>query len=1842
MSDRERLLLDRLREATLALRDVVNERDALLRARHEPIAIIGISCRLPGGADDPARLWALLDAGRDAITSLEPRWALTGARPGEAAPRWAGLLTGAVDEFDPGFFGIAPREAQTLDPQHRVLLELGWEALEDACVPVHALKDSKTGVFIGATNTDYARLVARLPPEEQDAYTITGNLLSVAAGRLAYTWGLRGPCVTVDTVCSSSLVTVHLACQSLRAGECGLAIAGGVNLILSAEAMEGVQRTQALAPDGRCKTFDARANGFARGEGAGLVVLKRLRDALRDGDPIRALIRGSAVNQDGASAGLTAPSRSAQEAMLRDALASARASAEDIGYVETHGTGTSLGDPIEVEALRAVLGDPRPDGRPCVLGAIKTNIGHLEAAAGVAGLIKTALILERGRIPKNLNFTTLNPRIELERSALELATAARDWPRGATPRLAGVSSFGLSGTNAHVILEEAPPRRAPPTPALESTAEPALFVLSAKTPAALAELCGRLRDQLRAQAHPLGDIAYSLATARSPLARRLAIVASSREELTSVLERAAEGETPAGSARGRVRRARPALALLFTGQGSQRLGMGRELHARWPCFRDAFDRCAALFDRALDRPLTAIMWAEPGGPDAHLLDQTQYTQPALFALQYALAALWRAWGVEPVALAGHSVGELAAACVAGVFSLEDAARLVSARARLMQALPAGGAMTVLEAPEDEVRRAVAQRDRVDIAAVNAPAQVVISGARADVDAVAAGFSNARALTVSHAFHSPLMEPMLEAFTRVARGVTYHPPARPLVSCLSGALAGEEVARAEYWIRHVREAVRFADAVTTMHELGARAFLELGPRPALLGNVARCLPAADPTLIASLRSKHGERRSALEALARAWATGCALDWGGVFPGGGRRVRLPRYPWQRARCWIPLAEASASAPPRAEVGAYYDAVAQAAEGDGDEERYLTFAPFHQPVPGFSWLLATIEPARHPEQARRVLAAQREMREVLFRHVDLESCRDALDIGCGYGTDLARLAAQHPRLRLHGHTVSEEQVRVARARLDKQGVGERAQVLLRDSAAQPFTADYDLVFGVEVACHIRDKAALFANVGARLREGGALVLSDFVSNLREDIIHEDTSSFLVTAARWAETLARNGLRLVDCVDVSPEIANFLDDPDYEQNLQRLQERRETAGIRDALGSYDQLGELLRRRMVSYALMTARRAPAGADEADLVRDNLRALDERRAYTSCLRGHQALDDSPFLRVTWRSRPLSEDAAAESPPARWLILGDDVRGDALASALEGRGHAVARAPAPPDAGAAETTLRQAFSLQPPSAVVLLCEDAREDPAALDDDALARSLSRGAEQTLALTQALARAPWRDAPRLWLVTRGAQATHQRPRARVSLSQAPILGLARVIAMEHPEFRCARVDIDPSWPEEHIEPLLAELLADDAEDEVALRGEARLVARVERVEPPAREAPFTAREDGVYLITGGLGGLGLRVAAWLVERGATRLLLLGRRGAASESQRAAVADLVARGAEVRVLAADVSRRDELARALASLDPKTPLRGVVHAAGVADPCMLAELTPARLRAVMAPKALGAAHLDALTRDYALDLFVLYASMSGLLGLAGTGNYAAANALLDALAHDRRARGRAGLSVDWGVFAGVGLAAARDDRERARYSAGMRGMSSEEGLDALERALASDEAQLGVAPLDAAQWVESYPAAASSRRVAPLLRVTPDRAPRGAAILERLRGASPDERARLVLTTVRAQAAQVLRVPEDELDLEEPLTSLGMDSLMGLELRNRIETALGLKVAPTLLWTYPTVLALSHHLAGELGEPTRDDAERHEPSPDDLDDLSDLSDEDSARLIDEEFDALL
>ncbi|MGC3998938.1 MAG: beta-ketoacyl synthase N-terminal-like domain-containing protein [Anaeromyxobacter sp.] len=895
-----------VKRALLEIRQLRAELAGLRGAVRAPIAVVGMGLRLPGGVRDADGLARLLWSATDAVAGIPAeRWSLEDFldqdpdAPGRMTTRFGAFLED-VDRFDAEYFGISPREAATMDPQQRLLLEVAHHALEDAGLPAGRLAGSRTGVYVGMANGDYGRALFA-HAEAIDTYFSTGNAFSVAAGRLSYLLGALGPAVVVDTACSSSLAALHLACQALRLGECDRALVGGVNLVLTPEMNISFSKARMMAADGRCKTFDAAADGYVRGEGCCVLVLRPLDQALAAGDRVLAVIRGSALNQDGRSSGLTAPSGPAQEAVIRAALEAAGVAPQAVGYVEAHGTGTPLGDPIEVGALAAALCAGRDPARPLRIGSIKTNIGHLEAAAGLAGVAKVIVALQRRELPPHLHFRQGNPHIDWS-SPIAVPTAVEPWTPIDGRRLAGVSSFGFSGTNAHAVLEEAPPREAPPAGPPRG---PHLLALSARDEVALAELARAYQEAL-AGGERVEDLCFTAAAGRTHHAARLSVVgqdaAALQRGLAAHLAGAPGPEVVAGRVEGGLR---PQVAFLFTGQGAQCAGMGRALYEAEPVFRRTLDACAEVLAPRLPRGLLEVMFGAPGESP---IDQTTWAQPATFALEVALAALWRSWGIEPVAVMGHSLGEYAAACVAGVFSLEDGIRLVAERGRANGALPPGGAMAAVFAPEEVVAQAVAQAGgAVAVAAYNGPAHQVVSGPEAAVEALTARLEQAghqvKRLRVAHAAHSPLVEPALPALQRALQELRFGAPRLALVSNLTGAVAGPgELARPAYWLAHQREPVRFAQSIQALGALGITHFLEVGPHPVLVGMAAECLPGAGREWLPSLRRGQPDLAVMLEALQRLHAGGAEVDWEAFGRArGGRRVAAPRYPFRRRRHW-----------------------------------------------------------------------------------------------------------------------------------------------------------------------------------------------------------------------------------------------------------------------------------------------------------------------------------------------------------------------------------------------------------------------------------------------------------------------------------------------------------------------------------------------------------------------------------------------------------------------------------------------------------------------------------------------------------------------------------------------------------------------------------------------------------------------------------------------------------------------------------------------------------------------------------------------------------------------------
>ncbi|XYI02620.1 non-ribosomal peptide synthase/polyketide synthase [Sorangium sp. So ce1128] len=1842
--------ISRLRRAAIALKEMEAKLDAVERARSEPIAIVGAGCRFPGGADSPEEFWRLLTSGVDAIGEVPPeRWSLDaaasgGATPEQRAARWGAFLKD-VDLFDADFFSIAPREAVTLDPQQRILLEVAWEALENAGIVPAELMGSRSGVFLGITYDDYRELCQQVDPEALELYAATGNGHCFPPGRISYVLGLNGPSLAVDTACSSSLVAVHMAISSLRRGECSLALAGGISLMLTPTMTNVITRIGALAPDGRCKTFDARANGFVRGEGCGVVVLKRLSDALRDSDPILALLRGSAVTQDGRSAGLTAPSPAAQKAMLVQALESARVSPSDITFVETHGTGTSLGDPIEFEALTEVLGQARPEGSSCVLGALKTNIGHLEPAAGVAGLIKTVLALQHEEIPANLHFKKLNPRISLEGTPFVIPAEPVPWKAGKRPRLAGVSAFGMSGTNAHVVVEEAPPR---PAPQREAGALHGfhLLPLSARSPDALratAEAVERFLATVPdeaggdapagAAAPSLADVCYTASLRRGHHEARLSVVGRSRDELRAGLQAFVKSEPCAGLSTGRAAPGQKRrLVFVFSGQGSQWVGMGRQLLAEEPIFRGAMERCDALLREHGQISVLDELRAEA---QRSRLDDTEVTQPALFALQVSLVELWRALGVAPDAVVGHSVGEVAAAYAAGALSLEQAARIVAHRGRVMQGATGLGRMAAVELSIEEAERTVAGYEgRLSIAAVNSPTSAVLAGEEAALVEVLDGLKKrdvfCRLLNVNYAFHSHQMEAFKDDLARSIRDIAPRAAAVPMFSSVSGQrLTGAELTT-EYWVRNMREPVRFAAAVKRATAEGYDVFLEIGPHPVLGRPIGQCLNgrAAETRILASLRNDRPEPAMVLESLGALHTLGVPVAFRRLHPAGGRCVSLPTYRWQRDRYWYDPPKRSA---------------ARGAPGRGAAGHPLMGAP----------VALSIEPETHLWEAEIGLAGAPYLADhrvqgalVLPAAAYVEMALAAAE--AVFGREAAELSDLTFKQALFLPEKGARSIQITLTRETQETASLRVSSLAAGATAS------------EGTWHVHATGTLALGAAARPREAEPLDdIRERCKELRRGPEHHEAmrsrgleygpsfQGILGIARRDGEALAE--VRLPDEI-ASSASAYRIHPALLDACLQALIAALPQGGGAETFlpTGFDRVRLFERPGAQVHCHVRLRGNPE--ERADRLVADLALLNEDGQLVVEVEGFQGqrLDRSGaellqqdigewVYELTWAPRAGAgeAEAAAEAPsaePGTWILFADEggvARGLAERLAAQGQrpilvargagdallGDALCRIdPARADAMQELITFALSADRPPCRGILHLWSlDARTTAEATAAE-LEAAQALSCTSAVHLLQALGAQELRDPPRLWLVTQGAQGAgdHAAPR---ELAQAPLWGLGRTVRHEYPSLASRLVDLDPDGDAPRLaEQLWGELLRKDGEDQIALRGEQRLGARLERRRALVEKARAPRlRPDASYLITGGLGGIGLAVARWMVEHGARRLILMGRSALPSRSrwkevdgdsapgrQIAAIRALEARGASVHLAAVDIANEGSLAAFLEQFEGEgwPEIRGVMHAAGLLDDRLIARLDQGSLLRVLGPKMRGAWQLQRLLAGKPLDFFVLFSSAAAVLGSAGQANYAAANAFLDALAPWMRAQGRSALSIDWGAWAEVGMAAKQENRGGRLASKGILGMAPERALGALGRLLGADTAHVAVMAIDWRELAQQDPASGAAALLELLMqgdsRLALGGAPQQGSVLAEIRGTTDaEERRRMVEAHVRKLTMAVLRVPESRLTAGQRLSSLGLDSLMALELKGRVERDLGVAL--------PMVRFLEGPSTGEL-----------------------------------------
>ncbi|MCW7540235.1 SDR family NAD(P)-dependent oxidoreductase [Aquabacterium sp. A7-Y] len=1769
----------------------------------EPIAIVGIGCRFPG-ADGPQAFWNLLRNGVDAVREVpRERWNIDAlyhpdvATPGTMSTRWGGFLDD-VDGFDPHYFGLSPRETPYLDPQQRLLLEVAAEAMGDAGVVASTHAGRPVGVFVGISNSDHGRLLLA-SQAVNEGFSGPGMGLSIAANRISYQFDFRGPSVAVDTACSSSLVALQLACDSLRGGHCEMALAGGVNLILSPELTIVFSKGGFMSPDGRCKAFDAGANGYVRGEGAGLVVLKPLSAAQRDGDRIYAVIRGGAVNQDGRTNGLTAPSRQAQEAVLRAAYRAAGVSPGEVSLVEAHGTGTPLGDPMEAAALGAVLGEGRGDARAW-LGSVKSNIGHLESAAGVAGLIKAALCLHHGAIPPSLHFEQANPLIPFERLPLQVARQLQPWPAGGPqPRRAGVSSFGFGGTNAHLVLEEAPlppeaPRAAPPA---------WLFPLTAHTPGALRALAGELKTRLARgewQAS-LGDLSHTLAERRGFQPFRAVAVARTADELCEALAGWLHGQAPAGVCSGQAPREPGRIAFVFGGQGAQYAEMGRQLAAAEPVFRRALALCDDVTREAAGWSLWELL-AEP--KERSRLAATEFAQPALVALQWSLAQLWASWGVVPDVVLGHSVGEIAAACAAGACSIDEAMRLAIHRGRLMARQQGAGAMLVVHADAPSLQGVVEGFEgAVSLAAINGPQSTVLS-ADSEVceeleDSLHALGLACRWLPGDCAFHSAQTEAILPEFGRALESLALHAPRLRMYSTATGEPVNGPLT-ASHWLRQARDPVRFAPVIERLLAEGDVTFVEIGPHPVHAGDLLQMLPAEARAgrVIASLRRGSSEPDTLRAAAAALFCAGHPLAWHRLVP-PGRNVGAPGPAWQRER--FPLA---AVAQPVATPGA-------ALSRDGHPLLGRRQASALHPG-SVRWSVAASgcacfsdhvigETALFPAAAYLELAlaaAHDRWGEVPARIEPL-----------ALAAPLPLVPGQDPGVQLETAEASADRIRfVVSAAPDATSTLHAEGVVVRHepAAAVAFSLEAGRQACSEGSSGAADFYAFLSARGARM--GPRFRRIETVAWGRDQALAQVSlqAAQAADAARYRvhpvllDAAFQLGGALAARADGGPQAF-------VPVGVQRFTLLRRPAGAAWVHAVLLDTEDGSRERRVDLRLIDA----DGTVMAELV-------GARFVQTALATASVPTAAPSLLEMAWHPVASLSPAAA---PRRWLVLADDGGlGEALAERLERAGEAcllALRGAAFEPRGARQYRLdfssaeqcrqllqaAQAEGNTPLDIVHLGALDAA--PAwQLDAATLAEAHHLGCFSVLALVQALVSQAWASPPRLWLLTRGAQAVG-RDEEVAGLAQAPLSGLLAAIAQEHPELRPAGIDLDAGGGKAEGEVLASLLRAPLEGRRFALRAGRVYRGRLQPCAPASTPGP-ALRAEAVHWIVGGLGALGLRVAEWAVARGARQLVLTGRQAPGPQAL-AAIEGLQRAGAGVQVLLGDACDSADLQRALATLRAQgRPLGSVFYAAGVLDDAALSSLDTARFAKVLAPKVVGAWNLHQALQGEPVDALVLFSSVAAAIGSAGQAHYASANAFLDALAHHRRAAGQVALSIGWGPWAEVGMAASREAVARQAAGRGLRFLAPDEALQAMQTLLDQPRAHVLVLALaPEARLGDDGPEPGAAAPAAGDAAAAPFR--------QALAAAPARSRAALLEAHLIEQLAPVLRLPASRIDPRRSLPDMGLESLMALEFKSRLERSLGLSLPATLVWSHPTLQALGRHLVTQLQLPLADPVEAAE-----------------------------
>jgi 6-methylsalicylic acid synthase len=1751
-------------------------------AAGEAVAIIGMSCRFAPDLSSPGALWSYLLQGGSKVTEMPARrW-----EPYESAsPEATSILRRAtrkgsyladIEGFDAEFFQITPREAEFLDPQQRILLELAWEALCDAGVPGLSLANTEAGVFVSANSNDYGRRLLE-DISRTGAWAVNGTTYYGMANRISYFLDLRGPSIAVDAACAGSLAALHVARQSLLLGETPVAIVGGINIMASPALVVALDAAGATAPDGRSKAFDVSANGYGRGEGAAVMVLKRLSDARRDGDPVRALILGSGVFQDGRSDGMMAPRSSAQEHMLREVYQRSGVSPAAVGYVEAHGTGTQLGDSAETRALGAVLGAARAAGDPLPFGTLKPNIGHVEAASGIAGVMKAVLAMEHSVIPASLHEQE-NPALDLGRSGLRLVARPTPWPANGSPRIAGVSSYGVGGTIAHLILQEAPvtwpgPRPAPAAEPASGAGRPVLVPLSAATQQGLRALADDTAQWVRGNPDvPLTSIAYTLARRRSHLTWRCAVVATGHDGLADALSGIADDQRSPAAAAGRA--AAPADPVwIFSGHGAQWSGMGQELLRDEPVFAQTIGALQPVF--AAELGWTPRQLIEAGGPWT-----VTRVQAMTFAMQVALAQTWRAWGLRPAAVIGHSVGEIAAAVVAGALDLEDGARFSCRRAAALEAVAGRGAMALVGLPFAEAERLLAGRSDVVAAISASTASTVVSGDADGVDALVeqlrAEGTEARKVNTDVAFHSPHVDEVLAVVGAAARRMSARRPDITIYSTATDDPRSTMPREGTYWETNLRAPVRFAQAVQAALDDGERLFIEVSSHPIVAHSVTETVHAAgvtDAVVCGTLRRGHPEIESMLTSLARLHCAGAQVD----FPIEGGLVPAPGVRWQHRPYWI------------------FPDTAVDGSGRGHDPDTHTLLGGVTTVSGAPaqrvWETHLDLSNRPYVQDHKVVGV-----ETVPASVVINSFVAAATLPGGTSAGLTDIVLRTP--------LAATPPRVVQVVLD----GDRARL-----ASRVRREDSDGESGQEQEWITHATASVVAEpvVGSRPMEPAAAIRArcpDQWTWARVDGIFRNMGVEGYTFPWVVEELRRNDVEqlAIVTIDHQPKLhpsswTAVIDGALTVSGVLVTKENSSVLRTSSHLASIAFRGDPPARIVVH----TTRSAAAPDTTIDvLVADEsgtviCEATGLRFTQVQDRPGGVAAPRQLVHELTWAPAELP---AGETPPALTgpvLLLGDDAVTVPLQLALERLGARCRR-------------LATAADLPDPVGGVL----AVSPPQRLPGESAEQAAERCSLALLDAEQELGRrlTPGARSPRLWCLTRGVRGVEGED----ALAHAPLWGISRIIAGERPDLWGGVVDLAGDLPPADAADLLLRLWggSDTAEDVVSLTAHGAAVARLERISRETGTETLRCRPDGSYLITGGLGGIGLEVARYLVERGARRLVLMGRRGLPPRAEWAAAQDpatreridavleLEALGATVRILAVDVS---DAAAVTAALGPSAfdlpPIKGIIHLAGAVSDARVDLTESAGLHATFTPKAAGAMVLHRLFPPGSLDFFVLFSSCGQLARLTGQASYAAANSFMDALAALRHASGHAETrSLAWAQWRGIGMG--ETTAGTTILEAEARGLG---GISAGEAFRAWEFADRFAAPY---QVIFRLLPEHSLRVFAELTELNEEAEATALTTVVDWSALSGAELGARVLAEVHEQVAAELNLSVSDVDIYRPLVEMGVDSVLIVGLRVRLHRRFGIDLPPTILWSSPTVHALAEFLADELSPDTA------EPSP--------------------------